>query len=217
MKQIDADALKTAKQRSSVAFAIVESLRAGEIAIVPIEQGYVLIADIFSETGIAKIKEVKALGADIYLPILVSSVDQISPYCGPITPEQRLLALEFWPGPLMMEVSLPQGALVNLGAQFAPDALYFRAAGNELVRELCELMGGVVYSPIIKEGAPVNKLTSIDKKYRDSASYLVQGKKFTPEQRPTIVRFSINEIALARTGDIDEMRIRRILPQLKGS
>lgn len=215
MKRIESELLTNAKKRSKTAFEIVESLRAGEIAILPIEQGYVLVSDIYSEEGISKIKELKKLSEEIYLPVLVSGIDQLAPFNTEITPEMRLLTNEFWPGALVLEVKLKHSSTVSLGAKFPPNDLFFRFASNPTTQEVCELMGGLAYSPVIRDGSPVTRWNYIPKEFRDAASHLVQGDTFQSKQRPTIVSFNSGSPVLEKQGDIDEAKIRRLIPKLQ--
>ena len=60
MLTITAESLKSKVGREKAIFKIVEALRADDIVIAPIDQGYAYIADPNSEIAMAKIKEIKS-------------------------------------------------------------------------------------------------------------------------------------------------------------
>lgn len=215
MKLVDSKKITSAKKRSEVAFEIVEKLRGGSILIAPIEQGYVLAADLYSEEGIRIIKSLKELGEDVYFPLLVADIDQLAPLTGPITPEQRLLALEFWPGPLLLQSRALAESMLTMGSKYVPESLYFRCSSNKILSEVCELMGPLVYTPILVENSIVTAVNKIEKKVKTAASHLIVGKSFKPNQIPTILSFEKRSPVLVREGALEESRIRKILPNLQ--
>lgn len=217
MDLVDSSKIKSAKKRTQVAFEIVESLRSGSLVIAPLEQGYVLVADMSAQEGINQIKTLKKIGEEIYFPLLVAEIEQIAPLCGAVSPEQRLLAMEFWPGPLVLQCTAIAGSMLNIGSSFTPEHIYFRSTPNVILREVCELMGPLVYSPIILENKIVTSVKNIEKSFKQAASHLILGKKFQSELQPTIVSFNSKTPSLLRIGAIEEARIRKIIPNLQVS
>ena len=215
MELVDEKKIKSAKKRSEAAFGIVESLRSGSVVIAPIEQGYVLVADMYSEEGIKQVKFLKELGEDIYFPLLVADVDQIAPLCGPVTPEQRLIAMEFWPGPLVIQAPAIADSMLNLGSKFVPELLYFRCASNRILREVCELMGPLIYSPIILDNKIATNARMIGKALKEATAYLIVGTSFETNSAPTIISFSSKSPELVKVGAIEEAKIRKIIPNLQ--
>lgn len=217
MKKIESKSVKSAKKRTELAFEILESLRGGAIVIAPIEQGYVLVADMYSEEGVERIKSLKELSEEVYFPLLVANVDQLTPLSGPVTPEKRLLAMEFWPGPLILQCPSIAGSMMKMGSKYIPETLYFRSSSDKILNEVCELIGPLVYTPILKEKKIVTSLKDISKEFRDASSHFISGSKFEPNQTPTIVGFDSKGASLIRVGAIEESKIRKIIPNLQSN
>ena len=140
LKRVDSKKIKSSKERTKLAFEILESLRSGAAVIAPISQGYVLVADMYSDEGLERIKSLKGLGSEIYFPLLVANVEQLVPLSGPVSPEKRLLALEFWPGPLIIQSPPIADSPLKMGSAFRPESLYLRCSSNAIVSEVCELL-----------------------------------------------------------------------------
>jgi tRNA A37 threonylcarbamoyladenosine synthetase subunit TsaC/SUA5/YrdC len=215
VKIVDVKKLRSRKRQSESVFEIVEALRSGAIAIAPIEQGYVFIADLYSEDATSRIKKIKNLSEEIYFPLLVSSVDQIAPFSGQISAEQRLLAMEFWPGMLAFECQVISGAFQTFGSKFQPTSLFFRCAANTLLKEICELMGAVIYSPVMEDGQIVTSTKNINAEIQKECEFIIVGSDFTSEKTPTIISFVGAVPTLTKIGVIEEAKIRKLTPNLK--
>ena len=215
MKVIDLKKIKSSKKRSESVFEVIERLRTGAVIIAPIEQGYVYIADLYSEVATKKIKDLKGLSEEIYFPLLVSNVDQITPFTGVISAEQRLLAMEFWPGMLMFECKVIPGAFQTFGSKFEPTTLFFRCAANSILKDICDLMGAIIYSPIMSNGQIAKSLQDIGKEIQKECEFIIIDSISGSAATPTIIRFEGNIPTLTKSGDIDESKIRKFIPNLK--
>lgn len=216
MLTLSAETLKTKTGREKAIFKIVEALRADEVIIAPIDQGYAYLADPNSDLAMAKIKEIKGMDPSVYFALLVNSVSQIQNYCGVISTEQRLLAQQFWPGPLMFECDVLPGLSGSFGADSAPESLYFRYSADPTVSGVCEMFGPLVFSPILdgdkKSIGDLKKLSSAAKKI---ARYAITGKSRWSKTPSTIVAFSSAGVVIKRIGGITEQQIRALIPQVK--
>lgn len=215
MLTITAESLKSKVGREKAIFKIVEALRADEIVIAPIDQGFAYIADPNSDVAMAKIKEIKAMAPSSYFALLVHSVEQIHQYCGPTSTEQRLLAKEFWPGPLLMECAVLPGVIGSFGSDGSPDSLFFRQAVDPVVAGICEMSGPVVFSPILDADkntiGDFKKLPPIAKK---SAKYGIGVKRRWSKDLATIVSFSKAGAVIKKIGGVSEQQIRTIIPSV---
>ena len=216
MLTITTVSLKSKVGREKAIFKIVEALRVDEIVIAPIDQGYAYIADPNSEIAMAKIKEIKSMTPSSYFALLVHSVEQIPQYCGATSTEQRLLAKEFWPGPLLMECEVLPGVGGSFGSDGSPDSLVFRQAIDPVVSGVCEMAGPVVFSPITDEDKNIvgdfKKLPPLSKK---SAKYGIAIKRRWSNAPATVVSFSKTGAVIKKIGGVSEQQIRSIIPAIK--
>lgn len=216
MLTINAESLKSKVGREKAIFKIVEALRADEIVIAPIDQGYAYIADPNSEIAMAKIKEIKSMSPSSYFALLVHSVDQIPQYCGPTSTEQRLLAKEFWPGPLLMECEVLPGIIGSFGSDGSPDSLVFRQAIDPVVNGVCEMSGPVVFSPVLdSEKIIVGDFKKLPSNAKKSAKYCIGVKRRWSMQPSTLVSFDRSGTVIKKIGGVSEQQIRSIIPTIK--
>ncbi len=215
MQKIELSKIKSAKKKSELVFEVVEALRGGAIAIAPVEQGYVFIADTYSTDAISRIRRLKGVGEDIYFPILVGNIEHIAPFCGVISPEQRLLAMEFWPGLLILECEALPGISDSLSTKYPPESLFFRCTSNLFIREICELMGSLTYTPVMKDGSIITDYSDIATDVLEECQFLITQSKFEKEVTPSIVSFVGKNPTLSKEGAISESRIRRLISNLQ--
>jgi L-threonylcarbamoyladenylate synthase len=82
--------------------AAVAHLQKGGIVAFPTDTFYGLAVDPRSEDAVAALFALKRRDPDVALPLIAASLAQAERAVGPITPLARLLASEFWPGPLTL-------------------------------------------------------------------------------------------------------------------
>lgn len=95
---------------------IVDSLRAGGVAIFPTETVYGIGTSAFSQSGIRRIYKLKGRRWNKPLALLVSSLEDAAPLVEEIPPEAHRLAKAFWPGPMTLVLrASPLGKMVTGG------------------------------------------------------------------------------------------------------
>ncbi len=218
MHTLKADSLKSKIGREKAIFKIVEALRSDEIVIAPIDQGYAYIADPNSELAMTIIKELKGMSASHFFALLINNVEQIKDYCGSISSEQRLLAKEFWPGPLMLECDVLPGLRGSFGSDGTPESLFFKQAANETLKGVCEMSGPVVFSPIVdKAKNSITELRKVSSEAKKIVKYAIESKSRWSKKVTTVVSFHQSSVEITRRGDISEQQVRKIVPKVIAS
>lgn len=83
----------------------VEKLLYGGVVGVPTDTLYGLAANLFDETALRRIYEIKGRPQTLALPILISNIDQLQMVAGKVSEASIKLAQQFWPGPLTLVLS----------------------------------------------------------------------------------------------------------------
>lgn len=129
-------------------------LDAGELVILPMDQGYALAADALQDEPVARLFRALDRPADQALATLVGGFEDLH-HVAHATSLARTLALAWWPGPLALRLR---------AKAWLPDAL---TAHGELVdvhapalafpRSLAAHFGPLAFAPLLHEGAPVDE------------------------------------------------------------
>lgn len=90
------------EQRPEELEAALRQLAAGGVVVFPTDTLYGLGADVFNESALLRIFEIKGRPAELALPVLVADWRQVEAItCNP-SESSRRLALGFWPGSLTL-------------------------------------------------------------------------------------------------------------------
>ena len=112
-------------------------LRRGAVIVCPTETFYGLAADASNREACERICILKCRPEDKALPSIVSDLEQLEIVALAITPQARVLARRFWPGPLTLVVT----AKLPLAAAAGDGSLAVRASGLALPRLLARELG----------------------------------------------------------------------------
>jgi L-threonylcarbamoyladenylate synthase len=130
------------KSRPADLQAAAEWLRAGRVVIYPTDTVYGMAADPSSSAAVADLFALKGRAADVAMPLIAASMEQVESCCGTLPKTARELAQHFWPGPLSLIVNAPAqiAAEVHGGA----GTIAIRVPANIVARTVCETWGGVL-------------------------------------------------------------------------
>lgn len=110
-------------------------IRAGGVIAVPTETFYGLAADFRNESATARIFEIKGRPANMQLPLVAASLEQVIEVFGPIDERSAKAAERLWPGPLSLVLTANQPpATIN-------PTVAVRVPGHDFVRRLCDRAG----------------------------------------------------------------------------
>lgn len=189
---------------------IAELLRAGAVIAFPTDTFYGLGADIYSETAIKRLFEIKGRMYDKPILILISNKEELIPLLSAENnPEvyQRLVD-EYWPGPLTI--------VFNASEKISPiltggtGRLGVRLPDHNFSKMLIQRLG----SPITATSANISGCGSLDNPSEvltaigDNIDVLVDGGKTKGGSESTVVDVSGSEPVILREGVITSFNIR---------
>ena len=163
-------------------------IRAGGVVAIPTETFYGLAVDAAQRTATSRIFDIKGRPADMALPLIAASAEQVIASLGPLDEATARAARAFWPGPLSL--------VVGTG-----DAV--RVPAHDCVRALCERAGVLTATSANKTGdPPAETAESVAASLGDLVDLIVDGGR-TPGGKPsTIADLRTREPRLIRDGAV---------------
>lgn len=122
--------------------AAAEILRNGGVVAIPTDTLYGLAADVFNDSAVKRIFEVKRRAEGIALPILLSSPDEISRCASDIPDITSQLIDRFWPGGLTL-VFKKSDAISDL-VSGGMDTVALRMPDHWVPREIVSMLGSPI-------------------------------------------------------------------------
>ena len=93
----------------------VDSIRRGELVVMPVDASYGLAADAFQPAAVDALAASKGRGRDLPIPVMVGSWSGLDGLTLIVQPEVRALVEAFWPGPLTLVVEHAPSLAWDLG------------------------------------------------------------------------------------------------------
>ena len=190
-----------------VAAALLEDA----VAAYPTETFYALGAAAFSKRAVEKIYRLKKRESGKPLPVVASDLDMVKEISASLPPSFRLLAGEFWPGPLTLVLPAAAGLpefLLGPGRTIAvriPPLSWLRALVKEISQPLTATSANLSGEKELADPAEVIAL------FRGRIEIVVDGGLSPGGAPSTIVDLTSPEPRVLRIGTIPEIRILAVL------
>ncbi|MEU9715059.1 L-threonylcarbamoyladenylate synthase [Streptomyces sp. NPDC047976] len=133
-------------------------LRAGGLVALPTETVYGLGADAENADAVNRIFEVKGRPSSHPLIVHIGGAEQLDDWVEEVSPTARLLAENFWPGPLTLV--LRRGRRVPLEATGGLETVAVRVPDHPVALELLAAFGGGVTAPSANRFGSVSPTTA---------------------------------------------------------
>ena len=205
--------LKQGEQKKHVTRAL-KSIRDGFVVVVPLEHGYVYLADAFSPSAVAAIHRLRGDEEGVVAQVLAHSLDTVKGIARSVPEETQNLCKEFWPGLLSVSLKPSISLTWDLGDGRALDQFNVRVPKMPFVRALLKEAGPLAVASAAPAGQPpMEKIVRTMVKEWDVALVFDKGPlKSGP--RSTIVEADELGVRLVREGAISIREIERIAPSL---
>ena len=198
---------ENAAQVGEIAAALLEDA----VAAYPTETFYALGAAAFSRKAVKSVYGLKKRDAGKPLSVIASDLDMVREISGSPLPSFRLLAGEFWPGPLTLVLPAAAGLpefLLGPGRTIAvriPPLSWLRALVKEIGQPLTATSANLSGEKELADPAEVIAL------FRDKVEIVVDGGPSPGGVPSTIVDLTSPEPRVLRIGTIPEIRILAVL------
>ncbi|HUF25174.1 MAG TPA: L-threonylcarbamoyladenylate synthase [Vicinamibacterales bacterium] len=192
-----------------------EVIRAGGVVAVPTETFYGLAADAGHPAARARIFEIKGRPADMALPLVAASLEQVIALLGPMDAVTAKAAQAFWPGPLSLVLNatpLHSGTVEQTDNRLpATDnrSVAVRVPAHDFVRALCDRAGVLLTSTSANRTGepPAETADAVVAGLGDAVDLVIDGGR-TPGGKPSsIVDLRGGEPVLVRDGAVEWSRV----------
>lgn len=173
----------------------------GELAIVPTDTVYGIIADATNEEAIKKVYMAKRRSFSKPLIIMVSSIEMLKRYVKNISDVEKRLIEKYWPGRLTIlfkRNNKISDLLTNSG-----DYIGIRLPDN---KELCKLMN-MLNKPLVSTSANISdnmtitEISMLEDELKNSISYIVDGG-ILDDLPSTLIKVEDEKIIFLREGEL---------------
>jgi tRNA threonylcarbamoyl adenosine modification protein (Sua5/YciO/YrdC/YwlC family) len=212
MPRID---LKAGDGKKHVARALRE-IRAGYVIVVPLEHGYVYLADAFSQYAVRALHVLRGDEDGVAAQVLAHSAGTVSGIARELSADAEKLMKEFWPGLLSLNLRPNIGLNWDLGDDKELDLFSVRVPKATFVRAILKQSGPLAVASAAPAGSgPLLKINRADIKVWDVAAVFDKGPlKAGPQS--TVVEVSGSDLRLVRPGAISSEQLLKVAPKILG-
>jgi len=191
----------------------VDSIRRGELVVMPVDASYGLAADAFQPAAVDALAASKGRGRDLPIPVMVGSWAGLDGLTLMVQPSVRALVEAFWPGALTLVVEHAPSLAWDLGD--AEGTVAVRVPDDEVTRELLRRTGPLAVSSANRSGRPAatNAQEAVDQ-LGEHAAVVLDGGPRASSAASTIVDCTGAHPRVLRVGAIPPERLREIVPDL---
>jgi tRNA threonylcarbamoyl adenosine modification protein (Sua5/YciO/YrdC/YwlC family) len=191
----------------------VDSIRRGELVVMPVDASYGLAADAFQPAAVDALAATKGRGRDLPIPVMVGSWGGLDGLTLIVQPAVRALVEAFWPGPLTLVIEHAPSLAWDLGDDRGTVSI--RMPLHPVALELLARTGPLAVSGANLTGKRV-PLTVSDAQEQLGyavAVYLDSGMCIDPAPS-TIVDVSGAVPTMLRPGQVTLRRLQDVVPEL---
>lgn len=145
--------LKQGEMKKHVARALKE-IRAGYVIVVPLEHGYVYIADAFSHFAVREMHVLRGDANGVASQILAYSADTVKGIARAVPAQTAALMEEFWPGMLSITLKPSRTLTWDLGDNKALDRFNVRVPKSKFLRAILKESGPLAVASASQAGQP---------------------------------------------------------------
>ncbi len=195
----------------------IKILRAGGLVAIPTETVYGLGADARNKAAVQKIFLAKQRPADHPVIVHLADVSQLSDWAVDISPDARLLAKAFWPGPLTL--ILKKAAHVEDIITGGQDTVGLRIPNHPVALAVLKEYGGGIAAPSANRFGRISPTTAeaVREELGNAVDWVLEGGQCDVGVESTIVDLSGDVPAVLRPGRITVEQIEKVLGKSVGT
>ena len=211
-----AEVLKVDEAIENIA-KVENEIRKGGIVVVPIENGYVYLADAFNKNAVQKMHQLRGNPEGTSHGVLIAEALALTGISKHIPSTMQLLIDKFWPGPLTLYVQPNPALNWDLGDGGSLGEFAVRIPDSQIVQILSKNIGPLVFASASRAGnGQALNLDSIGAMPDEVALY-VDGGELSNLKLSTVVRAKVigeSELEIVRIGAISLQQLQEILPEI---
>lgn len=193
----------------------VEILNNGDLVAIPTETVYGLAANIYDETAIKKIFELKQ--RPLFNPLIVHthSISELDKFVSSIPEKAKLLAEAFWPGSLTLV--LPKQPIIQNIVTAGKDTVAVRIPNHKTTLELLKNLDFPLAAPSANPFGSISPTRSehVKNYFNGKLKMVLEGGSCANGIESTIVGFENSEPILYRLGSISIEEIENVVGNIR--
>lgn len=188
------------------------AIREGEVVVFKTDTVYGISASAYDEEACRRIYEIKGRPKWKPLGVLIANRKMLGEIVMGVSPVERRLMEEFWPGELTIKFRKKPGVLPEI-ISAGDDFVRVRLLGEGKARELVAAAGVPVVAPSANlSGSPTGtKVEQIRKELGGKVDYILDEGDVEDETTSTIVQVVGEKVEIIREGKIKREEIKRYL------
>lgn len=187
------------------------ALRSEEVVVYPTETFYGLGVDAFSTKALERLFRLKAREADKAVGVIVHDQASAFALASEVTPQARLLAERFWPGPLTLVLRARPGLPKPLVGPEGGVAV--RVSSHPVARALAEALGRPITATSANPAGshPAREISEASAYFGTHVAVYLGDGRLSAQNPSTLVRSDEHGVVIMRPGAIAEREIAQTL------
>ncbi len=196
---------------ASVIEEAVSFLRAGKVIAFPTDTVYGIAGNVFNDSAVEKIFDIKSRDFNKPLQILIAQKDDLNLIVRDFTEVMNVLISEFWPGPLTIVV--PARKDFPMRVRCGLSNIGIRMPSNQIALKIIKAFG----SPVAASSANISGMPDpkdaedVIKYLGDRIDLIIDGGPTTDNIPSTVIDLSVDPPVILRHGKLSESEIKKIL------
>ena len=188
-----------------------KSLRDGFVIVAPHENGYIFLADAFSQDSVRALHVLRGDNLGVACQVLVADQSAIEGLSREVTEDIRALAQSFWPGPLSLVLRPQLGLSWDLGDGGKLDWFSVRVPQNLFLQKLLKETGPLATASAALAGHPPLMDADRISLQGHEIALLVSAGVITPMAPSTMIEIDKSQARLVREGAISKSDIEKVI------
>ena len=207
---------KYSNQKNKINYEEIEEaaneIKKGNIVLFPTETVYGIGANALDEKAVKKIFVAKGRAGDNPLIVHVSSIEMVENIVKEISPLEKKLIENFWPGPLTIIFDRKSSKIIPNIVTANLDTVGIRMPSNKIAKALIEKANVPIAAPSANiSGKPSGtKVEDIIDELENKVSYILDGGFVDIGLESTVVRVNKDEINILRPGKITKSQLEKM-------
>ncbi len=202
------------EDRSATKDSVLRSVRAGGVAVLASENGYIYAADAFNALAVERIQTIRKTDSGTACQVFVSSIKTGGGVARNLDGDAKLLAEKFWPGELSLLLAPQLGLSWDLGDGGSLDEFALRVPTSEFLLEILHESGPLAVASASVLGRPATlDINYVPALPSDVGIYVDEGPISHPSVS-TIVRCGISGLEMVREGDISFTQLEGVVSSI---
>jgi L-threonylcarbamoyladenylate synthase len=188
------------------------AVRRGDLVVIPTDSSYGVGCDAFSVPAVRALRAAKGRGPDLAVPVLIGGLRTLDGIAARLSPEARLLAQGWWPGPLTLICRAQPTLTWDLGSG---STVAVRMPLHPLALELLRATGPMAVVAANRVGTlPPTTCEDARRQLGSAVSTYLDGGACLDPTPSTAVDVTGAHPVLARLGAVSVEALRTVVPDL---